>query len=199
MANYYTKFSVRLPVRGPEAAIAALALLDRQRDLACAHDDGGEAVAFCHFMATIDDDPLLKRDGLWIRSDDGGDPDSVLSFVQACAKASLTPEGYWSFVWSFHCNVPRLDGFGGGACVIDLATGAVVAVIDLNDWTRTIAADHRAYLTLSPLSAARAHDILCRADPDDPEDDDAAINMVIEALGRVAAREWVTLVGTGPD
>ncbi|MBB2158106.1 hypothetical protein HLH33_17695 [Gluconacetobacter diazotrophicus] len=199
MANYHTKFSVRLPMRSPEAAIAALALLDRQRDLACAHDSGGDAVAFCHFMATIDDDPLLKRDVLWIRSDDGGDPDSVLSFVETCAKANLTPAGRWSFVWSFHCNMPRLDGFGGGACVIDLATGAVVAVVDLNDWTRTIVADQHVYLTLSPLGAARAHDILCRANPDDPEDDDAAINMVIGALGRVAARECVTMAGTGPD
>ncbi|MBB2157355.1 hypothetical protein HLH33_13710 [Gluconacetobacter diazotrophicus] len=199
MANYYTQFSARLPMRSPEAAIAALALLDRQRDLACTHDSGGDAVAFCHFMATIDDDPLLNRDVLWIRSDDGGDPDSVLSFVETCAKANLTPTGRWSFMWSFGCNRPRLDGFGGGACVIDLATGALVAVIDLNAWTSNIVADQHVCLTLSPHEAACAHDILCRANPNDPEDDDAPVNIVIGALERVARRQIVTLRAAGPE
>jgi hypothetical protein len=36
------------------------------------------------------------------------------------------------------CSQPRLDGFGGGAHVLDLATGETVAWTSTNDWLTSV-------------------------------------------------------------
>ena len=75
----------------------------------------------------------------WIFDDDYGEPADVIAFVEQLGPA-LRLTGLWGFEWSHSCSRPRLDAFGGGACLIDLATGKTVASISTNEWlTRTLA------------------------------------------------------------
>lgn len=50
-----------------------------------------------------------------------------------CAKEfGLT--GRWGFQYANSCSRPRIDAFGGGAHVMDLATGETVSWIDTRGW-----------------------------------------------------------------
>ena len=70
---------------------------------------------------------------LWIRSDEYGEPEQVIAFVLACAEAfELT--GRWGFAWALTCSKPHLDGFGGGAQVIDLVARKSVGWNDCEHW-----------------------------------------------------------------
>ncbi len=71
---------------------------------------------------------------LWLHDDAGdGNPEHVIAFVLRCAEAfGLT--GRWGFVWALTCSRPRLDGFGGGAHVLDLGRRETVAWMDCEHW-----------------------------------------------------------------
>ena len=83
-----------------------------------------------------------------MRDDVTGDPERLIHFVKLCA-AEFSLSGRWGFQYANTCSKPRLDGFGGGAHVLDLATGETVA-LDLHrrlarrdDWpTREIRHEH---------------------------------------------------------
>jgi hypothetical protein len=50
--------------------------------------------------------------------------------------------GRWGFQYANTCSKPQLDGFGGGAHVIDLATGETVDWIYTDGWLdQTISAE----------------------------------------------------------
>ena len=72
---------------------------------------------------------------------DGGDPERLIQFVKRCAvEFGLT--GRWGFQYANTCSKPRLDGFGGGAHVLDLATGETVDWIYTDGWlAETIAGE----------------------------------------------------------
>ncbi len=55
---------------------------------------------------------------LWLYSDECGEPEHAIQFVLRCAEA-LDLTGLWGFLWALTCSEPRLDGFGGGAQLID--------------------------------------------------------------------------------
>ena len=80
---------------------------------------------------------------LWIRDDGTGDPQQVILFARRCAeKLGLT--GRWGFQWANTCSRPRVNAFGGGAHVLDLATHKTIAWIDTNGWlARTLASVRR--------------------------------------------------------
>lgn len=125
MADYFTQFSCTFDVGSAEKAVAALALLDELRD------DPADDEPPYGFDATVDGaDPGV----LWLRDSDGqGDPEHVIAFVLACAEAfDLT--GRWGFAWALTCSKPRLDGFGGGAQLIDLSTRKSLAWLDCSHW-----------------------------------------------------------------
>jgi hypothetical protein len=70
---------------------------------------------------------------LCMRDEGTGDPAHVLRFVRSCAAAfGLT--GRWGLQYATTCSKPRVDGFGGGAHVIDLATGETVDWISTDGW-----------------------------------------------------------------
>lgn len=69
---------------------------------------------------------------LWLSGDDYGEPDHVTAFVLRCAEA-FDVAGLWDFTWATSCSPPCLDGFGGGALVIDLGRRERAAWIDCND------------------------------------------------------------------
>jgi len=79
---------------------------------------------------------------LWIRDEETADPQQVIVFVQRCAEAfGLTDR--WGFQWANTCSRPRVNAFGGGAHVLDLATRETVSWTDTNGWlARTLAAPH---------------------------------------------------------
>ena len=125
MADYFTQFSCAFDLGSADRATAALALLDTMRD---EPDDQDSPYGF---EAVIN---LASPGVLYISNGDGqGDPEHVIAFVLACAEAfELT--GRWGFTWALTCSRHRLDGFGGGAQLIDLRARRSLAWLDCEHW-----------------------------------------------------------------
>ena len=123
MADYFTQFSCALDVGSADAATRALQVLDDLRDNDDEPPNGFEVEA----------DP--RHPGTLFITDDGGqgEPEHVICFVLACAKA-LDLSGRWGFAWALTCSRARLDGFGGGAHLIDLGARKTLAWTDCAHW-----------------------------------------------------------------
>lgn len=126
MADYLTQFSCILDVGTRDKARRALELfqsfserLDR------------EEFAFPGFALSVDPDD--GGTALWIHDDGCGDTSRLTEFIVECAQ-SLDLKGLWGFEWGHTCTQPRIDGFGGGAQVIDLETGDIETWIGTSDW-----------------------------------------------------------------
>lgn len=126
MADYFTHFSCLLDVGTPENAARALDLYNALSVEGASEEPPSEG-----FLLSIQ--PEHGRTNLWMRDDVTGDPERLIQFVKRCATAfSLT--GRWGFQYANTCSKPRLDGFGGGAHVLDLATGETVGWIYTDGW-----------------------------------------------------------------
>ena len=123
MADYYTHFSCLLDVGSAANATRALALFDK--------GDDWDPEAERGFVVSVHPDDSGRC--LWIRDEEHGDPEMVIRFVKRCA-AALGLTGRWGFQYACTCSRPRLDGFGGGGHVLDLATGEMVDWISTDDW-----------------------------------------------------------------
>lgn len=126
MADYHTHFSCLLDVGTHENAVRAVDLHKALPDGSSAEHEPANS-----FLLSIQ--PEHDGTQLWIRDDDTGDPEHVIRFVMHCA-ATLGLTGLWGLQWANSCSRPRLDGFGGGAHVLDLATGETVDWIDTDGW-----------------------------------------------------------------
>jgi hypothetical protein len=125
MADFFTHFSCVLDVGTPDNAARPRALPSLQRG----NRAGGRALR--RFLLSIQ--PEHGGTALCICDEVTGDPQQVILFVQRCAEAfGLT--GRWGFQWANTCSRPRVNAFGGGAHVLDLATGETIAWIDTNGW-----------------------------------------------------------------
>lgn len=124
MANYYTQFSCVLDAGSPEKAQAALDIYRHDEP-----DEDGRVFAD-GFDLSINDDP--SKSGLWIHSDEG-DVEAVIQFVLICAER-LDLQGVWGFRYADTCSRPLLDGFDGGAHVIDLSARKSIAWINTDQW-----------------------------------------------------------------
>ena len=125
MADYYTQFSVLFPVGAAENVGPALALY---RQLADELDENDEAIGFL-----ADTDGPSTSAHLWLHSDESGEPEHVILFALRCAEAfSLT--GLWGFRWALTCSKPRLDGYGGGAQLLDLGKRESLEWEDCDQW-----------------------------------------------------------------
>ena len=124
MADYFTQFSCVLPV-GLGNVPAALALYEQmQVDLDA--DDGGIG-----FAAEAD---AFDKDSLWLWDGDGaGDVENVITFTLKCAE-TFSLQGLWGFCWGLSCSRAKLDGFGGGAQLIDLGRRRSVSWMDAAHW-----------------------------------------------------------------
>jgi len=130
MANYYTHFSCLLDVGTPDNAAQALDLYNRLSEDNAAEDPPSEG-----FLLSIQ--PEHGGTKLWMRDDVTGDPEHVIQFVKRCAAAfGLT--GRWGFQYANTCSTPRVNAFGGGAHVLDLATGETVAWTYTDGWLATV-------------------------------------------------------------
>jgi hypothetical protein len=126
MADYFTHFSCLLDVGTPENAAHALDLYNQLSE-----DGASEEPPSHGFLLSIQ--PEHGGTKLWMRDDVNGDPERLIQFVIRCA-AEFHLTGRWGFQYANTCSRPRLDGFGGGAHVLDLATGETVAWIYTDGW-----------------------------------------------------------------
>jgi hypothetical protein len=126
MADYFTHFSCLLDVGTHENAARALDLYNALSQEGASEDPPSDG-----FLLSIQ--PEHGGTNLWMRDDITGDPERLIQFVKRCASAfSLT--GRWGFQYANTCSKPRLDGFSGGAHVLDLATGKTVDWIYTDGW-----------------------------------------------------------------
>ena len=130
MADYFTHFSCLLDVGAPEKAALALDLYNALSAEGASEDPPSEG-----FLLSIQ--PEHGGTNLWMRDDGAGDPERVIQFVKRCATA-FHLSGLWGFQYANTCSKPRLDGFGGGAHVLDLATGETVGWIYTDGWLASV-------------------------------------------------------------
>ena len=125
MADYFTHFSIIVPLPTEDAEQYALNLAQQARRM---HED--EPIP--------DDFPLSLRDvveawqfqtdasdpsngwGLWLHTENGG-IDAVCAFIQHLL-GRFDPNAHVALEWSNDCSKPRLDAFGGGAAIITAET-----------------------------------------------------------------------------
>ena len=125
MSNYYTLFSTLFPVGTATNVAPALALYQQLADELEGQDEE------IGFLAEADGPPGGAH--LWLRSDESGDVEHVIAFALRCAEA-LDLHGMWGFRWALTCSKPALDGYGGGAQVIDFGGRRTVSWVDAEDW-----------------------------------------------------------------
>ncbi len=110
----------------PENAARALDLYNALSEGNAAEDPPSDG-----FLLSIQ--PEHGGTQLWMRDDVTGDPEHVIQFVKRCAAAfGLT--GLWGFQYASTCSKTEINAFGGGAHVLDLATGETVAWIYTDGW-----------------------------------------------------------------
>lgn len=126
MAEYFTRFSCVLDVGTPDNAARALELYNQLSE-----DGASEEPPSDGFLLSIE--PAHGGTNLWMRDDATGDPERLIQFVKRCA-SEFKLTGRWGFQYANTCSRPRLDGFGGGAHVLNLASGETVAWIYTDGW-----------------------------------------------------------------
>ncbi|NPD15072.1 hypothetical protein HOY34_07625 [Xinfangfangia sp. D13-10-4-6] len=136
MANYYTHFSCLLDVGSSEKAQQAFAIYTRMaaecEESNDPNDLWGGSLAF---EIQIQDGP--DSTVLWISDEDGGDVDSVITFVLRCAE-ELDLSGLWGFTYADTCSSPRVDAFGGGAHVVDLSRRKSIGWVATREWLAAV-------------------------------------------------------------
>lgn len=126
MADYFTLFSCLFDVGTPENAARALDLYANPPEDRDEPDSDFES----GFRLSLQADGVSE---LGIRDDGYGSINAVIDFVRLCAR-TFGLKGRWGFEWANTCSKLRLDAFGGGAIVIDLATGGVAESVDTTAW-----------------------------------------------------------------
>ena len=126
MADYFTHFSCLLDVGTPQNAARALDLYN-----ALSEEGASEEPPSDGFDLSIQ--PEHGGTTLWLRDDVTGDPERLIQFVKRCAgEFGLT--GRWGFQYANTCSRPRVNAFGGGAHLLDLATGETIAWTYTHGW-----------------------------------------------------------------
>ena len=151
MANYYTQLSALFPVGSAGNVAQALAIYRQFRD-ELEENDG-----WIGFVAEADEPP--GGTDLWLHSDEDADIEHVIAFALRAAEA-LDLRGLWGFRWALTCSKPRLDGYGGGAQLLDLGERRSLSWMDTGQWLHEEAArlckpTNAAAVTFNPVAAAQ--------------------------------------------
>ena len=126
MTDFVTRYSCLLDV-GTSANVA------RAFDIYAAliAENGREDPPAESFHLSVTPDHGASR--LWLRDPGTSDQQLAITFVTRCAEAfGLT--GRWGFQWAGIASNPVIDGFMGGAHVLDLATGQTIAWMSTGRW-----------------------------------------------------------------
>lgn len=127
MADYFTRFSCHLDVGTPDKAARAHEAFMALRNDAYAETEDLHS----GFDLSIQNDPSGST--LWIHDDGNGDVEAVIRFVLRLAE-DLDLTGLWGFSFALTCSRPRIEAFGGGAHVIDLAARKLIGWTSTQDW-----------------------------------------------------------------
>lgn len=129
MANDYTRFSCLLDLG--DAAHIDRALQIHAEMAAGLEADDDLAIGFVAERSRTQPTALWLHDG-----GESGEPEHVIAFALRCAEA-FDLKGRWGFCWALTCSSARLDGFGGGAQVLDLSRRRSVGWVDCSQWLAT--------------------------------------------------------------
>jgi len=130
MADYYTNFSFIICLNSKEEQQQALDLFHQMQAVQQAEDVAPDFPSVLRDLAEdcwFDVEAQGQHD-LWIHSEQGG-VDAVCTFVHYLIKQFNLPPV--SFEWSYDCNRPRTDAFGGGAAYI---TKEEIRSFTTNQW-----------------------------------------------------------------
>lgn len=125
MANHVTLFAAELDLRSREN-------LDRARQIYQEIPEDAENEILFRTGFKLGMDANAETTCLRIFAAQSGDVQALLHFVRRCAK-EFGLSGPWSFEWAHSSSTPILHGFGGGALVLDLASGTL-AWTDTHGW-----------------------------------------------------------------
>ncbi len=134
MADYYTNFSLVLPLPTEAAQAYALALAHQAEQ----GRQGGDLPAdFPPSLLDVlevwdfetDADSSAEDHGLWFHSQDGG-VDAVCAFIQHLLQ-KFDPQGRVTMQWSHDCSKPRTDAYGGGAAIV---TAREIRIMSTRQW-----------------------------------------------------------------
>ena len=132
MADYYTNFSLVVPLPSEAAQAYALEL----HHLAAQGHQGDElSKDFPKELEDVLEDWQFETDandqehGIWLHSMNGG-IDAACAFLQHLLQR-FDPTGRVTFEWSHDCSKPRTDAYGGGAAII---TAQEIKTMSTGQW-----------------------------------------------------------------
>ncbi|WP_168073967.1 hypothetical protein [Caulobacter sp. SSI4214] len=133
MTDFLTRFSCLLDVGTPANAVRAFDIYTTLMAENAREDPPAEP-----FLLSLT--PEYGPARLWLRAPGSADQQLAITFVTRCAKAfGLT--GRWGFQWVTIASNPVVDGFYGGAHVLELSTGATVEWLSTRRWLADRLAD----------------------------------------------------------
>ena len=137
MADYYTNFSLIMPLPSEAAQKYALDLAEQALHIRLSEEMPDEFPASLRGFVEdwqFDTDPASPQNGpgLWLHSSNGG-IDAVCAFIQRLLQR-YNPDGSVSLEWSNDCSKPRVDAYGGGAALI---TAKKVRSINTGQWLQS--------------------------------------------------------------
>lgn len=128
MADYYTNFSVALPLPNHEAQQYALDLAEKVEQGSEDLPESLKEVMEDWCFETVAQD----ENNIWLHSSNGG-VDAVCAFIQHLLQR-YNPAGCVAVEWSFDCSKPRIGAFGGGAAIV---TAADIISMTTREWVET--------------------------------------------------------------
>ena len=130
MANYFTNFSVILPLtkEQQENALNLVNAVERFRNEGRSlPPDFPESIREVVEDWPFDVEPV--KEGIWINSQYGGQ-ETVCAFIQhLLQKFDFAP--YVTLEWSHDCDKPQTDAYGGGAALI---TSTEIETFSTSEW-----------------------------------------------------------------
>jgi hypothetical protein len=133
MADYFTKFSVVVPLPNAAAQADALELAAQAEQFL--QDDVMPESFPASLREVLEDwrfDSHRASDtehALWLDTYNGG-IDAACAFIQHLLR-NYNPTGRVTFEWAFDCSKPRTDAYGGGAAII---TARRIKTMSTSDW-----------------------------------------------------------------
>lgn len=101
MVNYYTEFSVMIPIKTDEDKEWFQGMIEE-------YLESLEYIAFDH---------AVEDDGVWCYSGESGEPEQVALLAQMFI-SERQPDLIWCMEYAHTCSRPRVDAFGGGGIVV---------------------------------------------------------------------------------